>query len=322
MTKAERAEKHEQFADWLDERGGDDTVEIRAHHLEQAASLVEELEGSVPQELATRTAAVLDQAGHLALKRDAYGAARRLFRRAVELEPTPERRYDAAAAARGLNEITSVATEMERLRSDAHDAGNTALEGRATVALAEVVMLRDGDPTEAARLATLGLQLLPADDIDTRSEALRLLAAAAWWPGHLLEAEAYTRQAIELAEGAGRHDLWVRGMGALQWLLEVQLKLDEAEAALYAALERSGEGVIQQARARYATGSLRRMQGRLAEARTALTEARSLYLDAGSAGDAAWAGLILGWVDFVEGDTPAAARAFRDAIRVFAANED
>jgi tetratricopeptide (TPR) repeat protein len=64
------------------------------------------------------------------------------------------------------------------------------------------------------------------------------------------------------------------------------------------------------------------MQGRLAEARAALDAARQLYLDAGAAGDAAWAGLILGWIDVVEGDAAAAGRAFREAVRVYAANED
>jgi tetratricopeptide (TPR) repeat protein len=322
MTKAERAEKHRQFAEWLEDRGGDDLAEIRAHHLDEAAALVEELDGRVPPDLAARAAAALEHAADLALRRDAFGAARRLYRRAHELAPTIDRRYGAAAAARGLNELTAVASEMERVRAEAHEAGNAAVEGRALTALAEVVMLRDGEPAEAARLATLGLELMPDDEVEARTEALRLLAAAAWWPGDLRTAEAHTRAAIAIAEEAGRNDLWVRGMGTLQWLLEVQLDLDGADAALVASLERTDEGVVAQARSRFAVGSLRRMQGRLAEARTALEEARALYLDAGAAGDAAWAGLVLGWIDLVEGAPVQAARAFREAIRVFAANED
>ena len=112
MTKAERAEKHRLFADWLESRGGDDLVEIRAHHLDHAAALLEELDGTVAGELAARTATALQHAGELALRRDAFAAARRLFRRSLELEPTLERRYLAAEAARGLNEFTAVASEM------------------------------------------------------------------------------------------------------------------------------------------------------------------------------------------------------------------
>src|SRR6476646_10356243 len=254
MTKVERAEKHRQFANWLEQREGEDLVEIRAHHLDLAASLLEELDGAAPVELAVRAAADLEQAGDLALRRDAFGAARRLFRRSFELEPTLRRRYAAATAARGLNELATVASEMERVRAEAHETGDRALEGRALTALAEVVMLRDGEPAEAARFATLGLELLPDDEIEARSEALRQLAAAAWWPGDLRAAETHTRTAIALAEEAGRNDLWVRGMGTLQWLLEVQLDFEGAEAALEAALERTDEGVVAQARARFAVG--------------------------------------------------------------------
>jgi class 3 adenylate cyclase/tetratricopeptide (TPR) repeat protein len=322
MTKAERAEKHRQFADWLERREGDDQVEIRAYHLDQTASLLEELDGSVPRDLAVRTADALEQAGELACRRDAFGAARRLFRRSVELEPTLRRRYEAAAAARGLNQLTTVASEMERVHAEAHEAGDRAIEGRALTALADVVIHRDGEPAEAARLARLGLELMPEEEIEGRSEALRQLAATAWWQGDLRTAEEHTRTAIALAEEAERNDLWVRGMGTLQWLLEVQLDFDGAEAVQLACSERGEEGVIARARAQFALGSLRRMQGRLVEARPALDEARQLYLDAGAAGDAAWAGVILGWIDVVEGDGGAAGRAFREAVRVFAANED
>ena len=99
MTKAERAENHQLFADWLHERVADDLVEVRAYHLDRAAALLAELDGAVPPELAARAAAALEQAGELACRRDSFANARRLFQRALELEPTPDRRYLAADAA-------------------------------------------------------------------------------------------------------------------------------------------------------------------------------------------------------------------------------
>src|SRR5207253_754260 len=232
MTKAERAEHHRHFAEWIGERESDELVEMTAHHLDQAAALHEELEGHVPAELASAAGAALQQAGRQALRRDSFAAARRLFRRSFELAP------------------------------------------------------------------------------------------AAWWPGDLQLAERYTRDAINVAREADRQDLWVRAMGALQWLLELRLELDAAEDVLRSTGEHCGEGVLAEARSHFALGSLRRMQGRLTEARAELEQARGLYLDAGAAGDAAWAGLILGWISLVEGDAATAERGFRHAVRVYVTNED
>ena len=288
MTKAERAENHQLFAEWIGERAPDELVEIRAHHLDRAAALVEELDGTVPRELAHEAAAVIHEAGERTMRRESFESACRLFHRAFELEPTLDRRFLAANAARSLGEVGVVAGQMEQVRSEAHALGDTRLEGRALVALAEVAMARDGDPVQAAVLAKAALEVLPDDEADARTDALRRLAATAWWPGDLRGAETYTREAISLAEQAGRRDLWARGMLTLQWLLELRLELDTAEEVLVAAMEHPVEGVLATARTRHALGSLRRIQGRLDEARPLLEEARMLYLDAGASGDAAW----------------------------------
>jgi tetratricopeptide (TPR) repeat protein len=183
-------------------------------------------------------------------------------------------------------------------------------------------MARGGDPVQAAAYATDALRVLPEDEADARADALRRLAATAWWSGDLHEAEAYTRQAIALAEQTERRDLWVRGMTTLQWLLELRLELDAAEEVLESAIEHPAEGILAVARMQHALGSLRRMQGRLDEARPLLEEARLLFLDAGAAGEAAWSVVLLGWIAVTAGDTETAERSFREAVRVFAANED
>ena len=58
-----RAEHHLRFADWLHERAGDELLEIRAFHFDQASALLAELDGAPPADLATRAAKVLEQAG-------------------------------------------------------------------------------------------------------------------------------------------------------------------------------------------------------------------------------------------------------------------
>ena len=52
LAKGARAELHQQVADWLHEVAGEELVEIRAYHLDHAATLLEELDGEAPEELA------------------------------------------------------------------------------------------------------------------------------------------------------------------------------------------------------------------------------------------------------------------------------
>jgi tetratricopeptide (TPR) repeat protein len=210
---------------------------------------------------------------------------------------------------------------MELVLTKAREAGSGRLEGRALNALACVALSRDGDPSEASRLANEALSVLDDDDVDARIESFAQLAAAAWWPGDLRSAERYMRQAADLAEAADRPDLWARVMGNLVWLLELRLDLDAADEIL-GKLSPPGEGVLERARANHALGALRRIQGRLREAAEAFDEAQALYLDAGVAGEAAWLGVLRGWVSFVDGDLERAERAFRHAVRVLTANED
>src|SRR5215207_5195979 len=114
LSKGARAELHQQVADWLHTVAGEELVEIRAYHLDQAATLLEELDGAAPPELATRAAGALEKAGRRALAREANKSARRLLVRAVELEPTLQRRFLAARAARRIADLPAQAVEMER----------------------------------------------------------------------------------------------------------------------------------------------------------------------------------------------------------------
>ena len=54
LSKSARADLHERFAHWLRERAGEELLEIRAYHLDQAAALISELDGGPPPELASR----------------------------------------------------------------------------------------------------------------------------------------------------------------------------------------------------------------------------------------------------------------------------
>jgi len=316
LTKAERAETHRAFAAWVPP----ELVEVSAYHLDRACALLAELDGTPPDDLAAEAATALEAAGRRAYGADSFEKARRLARRALELSPTPRRLYLAADAACQLGDLGTVASEMEQVRVQAAEQGDAALEGRALTGLSTAALGRDGDPAEAVRLAQAALATFAEDDVEGRATGLRRLASAAWWTNDLRGAESYTREALSLADRAQRSDLRIDALGQLQWLLELQLDLDAAEEIFN---ERPmGEGVLARARAAHALGALRRMQGRLGEAGQFLVEARSLYLDVGASGDAAMCGLILGWIALVDGLAEQAESEFRDASRVFAANED
>src|SRR3954462_1568715 len=63
LSKSERADHHLRFASWLKERAGEELLEVRAYHLDHAATLRKELEGEAPPELAAEAAAALEEAG-------------------------------------------------------------------------------------------------------------------------------------------------------------------------------------------------------------------------------------------------------------------
>src|SRR5580765_1702333 len=86
LSKATRARHHEAFARWLHDRTGDELMEIRAHHLDRAVLLREELEGRAPDELRISAATALEGAGRRALTREAFRTARSLLLRSSELE--------------------------------------------------------------------------------------------------------------------------------------------------------------------------------------------------------------------------------------------
>src|SRR5581483_10817502 len=307
VSKSERADLHRAFAAWVAARASDDAVAIRAYHLERACTLLAELDERVDPSLRAEAGAALEAAGSRALRGSAFANARRLLVRSVELEPTTARRQLAAQAAVELGELAAVANEMAIVRDEARASGDGYLAGRALSALAGVALARDGDATESCRLAEEAFATLPADDVDGRVDALFRLTAAAWWPGDVERAEDFTRRALELA--GPRPALRSRALRTLLWLLEVRLELDEA-AEVAAALEPVPGDVLDAARVDVSEGQFLRLQGRLDEAAGRLGAARATFVDSGLAGDAAWAGVMLGWIAFTRGDVAAAERAF------------
>ena len=131
MAKLARAQYHARFAEWLAERTGEELVEIRAYHLDQAVEFLTELEGAPPEELAHETASALVKAAKRAIAREAYANARNAracgrsscVRRSARATSRRERRG-------GSRTSRPIQVEMAKVRDQARERRATASQRR------------------------------------------------------------------------------------------------------------------------------------------------------------------------------------------------
>jgi class 3 adenylate cyclase/ATP/maltotriose-dependent transcriptional regulator MalT len=324
LTKGARADLHQHVAEWLEQTAGDELLEIRAYHLDHATALLTDLDGAPPEELAAQAATALEKAGKRALAREANAAGRRLLLRSVELEPTLERRYQAARAAWRLTDLPAVSLEMEAVRSAAEDAGDARLQGRALTALAEVALSRDADVTRAREVAHGALDVLPEEDDAGRYDALALLSQIGWWEGDLTAVERFTQQTYEIARRAGRLDLESASAVELAAMYYARLEDETASQYLNEAIKLAEESgsFVARAWAFRAQGERHTRRDEWEEAEDAYREARQLFEEAGMTIPLA---RTLNWLAFVRwrrGDLAKAEHLLREAIRMLKPLED
>jgi tetratricopeptide (TPR) repeat protein len=317
LTKSARAKHHARFAEWLRERAGDELLEIRAHHLDHAASLLAELDGAPPADLAREAADTLEEAGRRALAREANQAARHLFLRSVELEPTLQRRYLAAKAAWRLDDLPAVAREMEAVREEAVRVGDKNLEGKALTGLADVVLMREADPVRGRELVEQALALID-DDPPARFDALRIAWLTAYWVGKLGDAERYLTEQLELACAAGRKDLESIAVLTRADTFAARLDLETASAQLEQARDLAQESGSINALGRVflAWTKIYLLQGELEQAQEASSEAIRLFSEAGAVWAIARALNMGAWASWESGDLEKGQKQFQESIRL------
>jgi len=324
LSKSERAEHHLRFAAWLRERAGEELLEVRAYHLDHAATLQRELEGEVPAELAAEAAAALEEAGRRAFAREANRAARRLFLSALELEPTLERRYEAARAAWRITDYPVVSREMEEVCMAAEEAGERGIQGRALTALADAAIVRDADVPRAEERVERALEVLDRDDKVGRFDALAVRGTIAWSRGDLVTEERVTKEALELAREAGRKDLESDMLDTLGSIYMSRLEFDESASLLSRALELAKESgsMVALGRAHRYLGQLHLHRGALDEAEASFALAREHLEEAGAAWQLGRVLNFTAWTAWRKGEAARAERLLRESIRVLAPLED
>jgi class 3 adenylate cyclase/tetratricopeptide (TPR) repeat protein len=324
LSKSARAGHHARFAEWLKERAGDELIEIRAYHLDHAVTLLDELDGSAPEDLTHDASEALYSAGERALAREANRSARKLLVRSAELEPTLRNRYRAAVAARRLADLPALSTEMELVARDAEEAGESRIYGLALTGLAEAALLRDADVLKAKEIVERALEALEGSDASARYEALSMRANIAWWLADLVEAEHYWQLALDVAREAGHKYAESTATHELASIFRIRLELDRVAPLLERARELAEESgsIVARAMALNSWGSLYYLRGELDAAEAAGEEARELLNEAGSAWRVARVLLFLAHVARKKGDDAKAERHLRESIRILKPLED
>jgi class 3 adenylate cyclase/ATP/maltotriose-dependent transcriptional regulator MalT len=316
MSKVRRAQEHQAFAAWVEERARDELAEIRAHHLEQATELLTELDGAVPADLALSAAIALEEAGRRALRRGALGVARRTLLRAVELDPSAERRYLAAHAAWRLADVPTVGDEAEEALAEARAVGRHDVEGRALVLLADLALHSEGDVERAHDLADEALAILPEDELAGLYDAHALITMIFWWLGDGEGATRHGEAMLDLAHRAGRPEL--ESLARTQLSAIAGVRGDTAGAV---ALLEEAESLAESSGSREAMGYALAVHGRRFgenesdEAERYLRQALEIFEEIGAAGRYGWTLSNLASVYCQRGELPLAEKTFREAVR-------
>ena len=183
LLKEARAELHERFADWLQEKAGElvgEHEEVIAFHLEQAHAYRREL-GPLDQRgraLAARAAQRLHSAGRRALMREDLAAAANLLARALDCDAGSEEEilWDLCEALLSAGDAANGAGLVERFAMNAGD--DPRWRARARVLEAELANLSGAEGAQESAEAAAAAARALAELRDSHGEAKAWQVAA------------------------------------------------------------------------------------------------------------------------------------------------
>jgi class 3 adenylate cyclase/tetratricopeptide (TPR) repeat protein len=326
MPKQLRAELHERFAAWAEQRVGAELDEIIGHHLEQARSFRLELgpAGPVEAALAERAADRLTRAGRRALGRGDIHAACNLLGRAAALlsEDDPLRLELVPELGLALTESGELARAEELLTGLIERPGNGATELVRLAARIERVGLRLRSDPRGGWDADLELVEAALPTLQPSARSHRTLARG-WflvglvrglWAGRVARGEEALERARLHAREAGdrRQEAEIVGrLGFAAW--SGPLPVHDAIGRCAALLELSPDDLLLEASCRCWIGCLAARQGRFDEARELVNAAAEGYDELGARLEAAACSAFgLADIESLAGDLAAAERALRE----------
>ena len=334
MPKELRAELHERFAQWLEEKAGDRMLEyeeILGYHYEQSFRLREDLghSGEEEQALGRRAAELLGNAGRRAFARSDMHAAVNLLRRTRALLPVrdPGRHdysielFDALMEMGDFKEAESVARQNIAVATELQDR---ARETRAHVQLVLLQHLTEeveGDEEAVAR-GVIDKAREVNDDFSI-SRAHQYLAEIHWDALNTEETEKALEVALEHARKAGlKHD----ESKILAWLATAAFwgprPVDEGVALCEAMLERAAGNLLVEARCLQTLAGLKAMRGEFDDARSDLARAQAMQRELGQALYLATGTQFAGYIELMADDPVAAEGHFRSGYDALEAMGD
>ena len=322
LPKTARADLHERFAAWLEERGPElvEHDEIVGYHLEQAYRYQVEL-GSADEgaaAIAVRAAVLLAAAGRAARNRADFPAAVRLLQRAADLDRGSRLRLlpdiaevmfetgDLAEAAALLDE----ATETARLSAD---------EGVEAVAMAWRGMIAGhrGEGTTSEDVVVLALRAAEVlERLGDRSRLAAVLDIAGrneFYRGRAQEGLDVLARALEVALEAG--DVF-RARYALQWSIGAMGFGPTPVTEIYSYLETVPEvvrsGIEVEMAFHLLDAQMFGYTGRFDEARESFRLGRRSLFELGRRTHFVGMAMFLGQIELAAGELEAAEQVFRE----------
>jgi class 3 adenylate cyclase/tetratricopeptide (TPR) repeat protein len=330
LPKATRAELHQLFAAWLERYGAAlvELDEIVGYHLEQAVRYRREL-GAISDEdraSAARAGELLARAGRRAHDRGDPAAAIVLFERAEQLLAEPGHAHVMATLARGrcLGErgvdwgTTGIVLESALAEAEALNREDLVLRARLEVSLVGTMLGTEAGAAAHEELARMAIDVLDEyGDDEGVSRAWFILASSYWVRGRWDDMHEPLSRAIEYARRAGNRSMELHALtfdlGALAF---GSTPLAEALPAARDVLDSVSDSREVQGWALRVIGTFLALDGRVAEGRELLEEARAIFTELGNDEALMVLAFSTGPLELRLGNTAAAEREFRNALEL------
>jgi class 3 adenylate cyclase/tetratricopeptide (TPR) repeat protein len=323
LPKAVRAELHERFSNWLEERSQDvaESDEILGHHLGQAARYKKEL-GQPDPRLMKRAGEHLAGAGRLALWRGDDRAASLLLEEACALVPVGSAsggllRVDLGRALAGAGRLDRAKEVFGELRSLASNAGEPNLGLRAELGLINLRAQTDAQISMAELVAFAGQAIpvfLEEGDEWSLARSWFLVHWARFRTGHCADSIDAAEKIIEYSRSTGDTREEVRALGAIAMAtLWGPTPVEEALGRVDELLERARGARLMDAFAHRVRGGLFSMNGRFEEGREHCRLAVEIYDELGHPISAIGVAMELQRIERQAGRLEIAERVLRDA---------